>query len=559
MTPDQSGSESVPDRRDLLLEAGLVLSSELSLPQVLQRIVELAVRLTDCRYGALGVIGPGGHDLVEFIHTGVSDEERARIGDLPHGRGILGALIADARPLRLDDIARDPRSVGFPPHHPAMRSFLGAPVVARGRVFGNVYLTEKRGGGAFTEEDEKTLVTLAVQAGVAVANAQVHTDLQWHQQSLEALRAITASILAGSPTKDVLFRIADNARTLITADVAAIVAPDDDRGLRVVAAVGATASALVGLPIPPDTSISGAVLRTGEPFMTEDARAEPNMYPPMVQTARIGPAIFVPLTARSEPFGTLMVANEPGHRVFAESELRTVQGLADQAAVALEYGRAQEDLRSMAVLEDRERIARELHDGAIQDLFAAGMTLQAAAERVKDPDLRQRLERIVTTMDGVIVDLRNYIRGLRPTILAMSTLEPAIHRLSEDLEMTTGMSVVTDVDPAAAATAEPYSGEIVQIVREALSNVRHHAKAATCRVALRPEGDGVVLEIDDDGAGLPRGAARGGGNGLRNMERRVTDLGGTFAIESSAGEGTTVTLRLPAARSSAAPKPTATA
>lgn len=535
------------DRRDLLLEAGLVLSSELSLPQVLQRIVELAVTLTDCVYGALGVIGPTGTGLVEFIHTGLSDEERRRIGELPKGHGILGVLIADARPLRLEDLSQDPRSVGFPAHHPAMRSFLGAPVLARGRVFGNVYLTEKRGGGGFTAEDERTLVTLAAQAGVAIANAQVHTELQRHQQWLEALRAITASILAGSPTKDVLLRIADNARTLVAADLATIVAPGDGGALKVVAAVGAAAAPLSGLSIPPDTSISGAVMRTGEPFRSDDARSDPNVYPAMLRLGRIGPVIFVPLTARSEPFGTLMVANEPGRPVFRDEDLRMVQALADQAAVALEYGRAQEDLRSMAVLQDRERIARELHDGAIQDLFAAGMGLQAAADRVKDVDVRGRMERIVGTLDGVIVDLRNYIRGLRPTILAMSTLEPALQRLADDLEMTTGMTVVADIDGAAAAAAEPYSSDIVQIVREALSNVRHHAKAATCRVSLRADEDGVVVEIDDDGAGLPI-ARRSGGHGLGNMEHRVADLGGTFRIGSAAGQGTTVTLRLPKTR-----------
>jgi two-component system, NarL family, sensor histidine kinase DevS len=523
-----------------------VLSSELSLPQVLQRIVELAVRLTDCTYGALGVIGPTGKGLVEFVHTGLSDEERRRIGDPPKGHGVLGALISDARPLRLEDLSKDPRSVGFPKHHPPMRSFLGAPVVARGRVFGNVYLTEKRGGGAFTAQDERTLVTLAAQAGVAVANAQVHGDLQWHQQWLEALRAITASILAGSPTKDVLLRIAENARTLIGADLAAIVGPGTGGVLEIVAAVGPTAEALGELTVPREASISGTVLRTGEPFVSDDARADRNAYRPMVELGRIGPAIFVPLTARSEAFGTLVVANEPGRPTFREEELRMVQALADQAAVALEYGRAQRDLRLLAVLEDRERIARELHDGAIQDLFAAGMGLQFAADRIQDPDVRARLEKIATTIDGVIVDLRNYIRGLRPTILAMSTLEPAIHRLTDDLEMATGMTVVADVDPSAAALAEPYSGDIVQIVREALSNVRHHARAATCRVTLRADSDGIVLEIDDDGAGLPV-SRRDGGNGLRNMERRVADLGGTFRVESAVGRGTTIALRLPAA------------
>ncbi len=531
----------------------MLLSSELSLPQVLQRLVDLAVRLTDARYGALGVLDASGKGLAQFIHVGLSAEEGRAIGDLPKGRGILGALISDARPLRLDDLSTDPRSTGFPPHHPPMRSFLGAPVRARGRVFGNVYLTEKRGGGGFTEEDERTLVTLAAQAGVAISNAQTHAELRRHQQWLEALRSIGAAILAGSPTKDVLVRIADNARTLVAADLAAVVGPGGDRALRIVAAVGPTARTLDGLPVPLEGSLSGMAMRTGEAFVTDDARAERDAYPPMIEKGNIGPSMFVPLTARAEPFGTLVVANAPGQRAFVTDELRMVQALADQAAVALEYGRAQEDLRAMAVLEDRERIARELHDGAIQDLFAAGMGLQAAAERVKDGDLRRRLERIVTTLDSVIADLRNYIRGLRPTILAASTLEPAIHRLAGDLEVSTGMTVVADVDPRAAAAAELYAADVVQIVREALSNVRHHARARTCRVSVRTVGEEVVVEIDDDGVGLPPGGTIVGGNGLPNMRGRAADLGGSLRVASAPGDGTTVTLGLPLVRGEATP------
>jgi signal transduction histidine kinase len=363
------------DRRDRLIEAGMILASELSLDAVLQRIVELAVEITDAQYGALGVIGPGG-ELQEFITTGITFEEREAIGAPPHGRGILGALIEEGKPLRLPDISADPRSVGFPPNHPKMTSFLGAPIVVRGEVFGDIYLTEKHGAPEFDEGDERDVLVLAAQAGIAIENARLYNEI---------------------------------------------------------------------------------------------------------------------------------------HR--------------------------------LAVLEDRERIARELHDGVIQALFAVGMGLQGTALISQDEELATRIEGAVGDIDRVIRDLRNYIFGLRPGILADRQLDEALRHLGQEFQQKSGVITVVDIDPTAASELTPAGADILQLTREALSNVGRHAEAVTCRVSLYRSDDRLVLEVDDDGKGFDPDTSRRG-DGLTNLAERVRALGGTSSIESAPGKGTTIKVAL---------------
>jgi two-component system, NarL family, sensor histidine kinase DevS len=366
------------DRR--LIEAGMALASELALGAVLQRLVELAVELTDARYGALGVLTPDGRSIQEFITVGVTPEERAAIGDPPTGHGLLGALIRDARPLRIPYIKQDPRSVGFPPNHPPMTSLLGAPIAGRGRVFGNVYLTDKQSADAFDEEDERVLLVLATQAAVAVENARLHDETERNSQELQRLQ----------------------------------------------------------------------------------------------------------------------------------------------------------------VLEERERIGKELHDGVIQSLFAVGMHLQGLAAASSDERTNQSLESAVEDIDHAIRDLRNYIFGLRPGILADHQLDEAIRELCSEFEARSGVVAIADIDARAAAELSSSAGDVIQIVREALSNVERHAAAATCRVTLRyAGGSDIELTIDDDGAGF---AARPtGGMGLANLLERVESIGGTFVVSSSAADGTLLT------------------
>jgi two-component system, NarL family, sensor histidine kinase DevS len=370
------------DRR--LIEAGMILASELTLDTVLLRIVELAVDLTDARYGALGVLTPDGRLIEEFITVGISPEERAALGDPPTGHGLLGALITEARPLRIPDISADPRSVGFPPHHPPMKSLLGAPVAGRGKVFGNLYLTDKQGAETFDEEDERVLWVLATQAAIAVENARLYDETEHKSRELQRLQ----------------------------------------------------------------------------------------------------------------------------------------------------------------VLEERERIAKELHDGVIQSLFAVGMSLQGLAAATDDEDMARRLEAAVEDVDHSIRDLRNYIFGLRPGILADRQLDQALKEMASEFGARTGVVTVVDVDSEAASQLASRAGDVVQLAREALSNVGRHGAATTCRVSLRRGDTGLFLEIDDDGRGFDVDMTTWG-MGLSNLRARVEALGGVLQVESTPGEGTTVRATFP--------------
>ena len=533
----------IQERYERLLEAGLALAGDLALPATLQRIVELAAGLAGARYGALGVLGRDGV-ITEFITTGVSVEERAAIGHIPHGRGILGVLIDDARPLRLHDIAEDPRSVGLPPNHPPMRSFLGVPVMARGRVYGNLYLTEKQGGEDFDAGDERALTLLAGQAGAAIEAAQLYEEASDRAQRLEAIREITTAILAATDTGELLALIVGHARALVGAALATLALPVDDERLAVEAADGLLADELRGMVFPAEGSVTGEVLRTGKAVVLADAAADGRSAQPIVR-AGVGPAVFVPLAVRGRTLGTLTVANASGGALLRETAVQLVETFAEQAAVALEYARLQGELQRLAVLEDRERIAKELHDGAIQALFAVGMGLQGSALLAGDAELRDRLQNAVEELDRVIRDLRNYIFGLRPGILADRQLDQALHGLAEEFQQRTGVLVIAEVDPGAAAELTGRAADVVQLASEALSNVSRHAEAATCRVSLYRDPDGAVLEVDDDGRGFDPAAATGTGQGLGNLRERAESLGGRAEIQSAPGEGTRVRVRIP--------------
>jgi signal transduction histidine kinase len=534
------------DRSVRLLETGMALASEQSLPVLLQRLVELAVELTGARYGALGVIGPDG-DLEDFLTTGITDEERAAIGPLPRGRGLLGVLIDDARPLRLDGISRDARSVGFPPHHPPMHSFLGAPVRARGRVFGNLYLTEKRGASDFTAEDEEALVTLATQAGIAVSNARLHEETRLRQRWLDAVRETTGAILEGADRDGVLRLVARSARELVDADLATILTPGAvGEAMRITVADGLHAGDLEGMRVP-SSSLSGEVIRTGATLVVDDAVTDPRSHQPMVGSAEMGPGIFVPLSVRGVAFGTLAVANQTGGRPFRVDEVRIVESFADQAALGLEYIRAQRELHRLSLLEDRERIARDLHDGVIQALFAVGLSLQGTAAIVVENRVGERLQDAVNEIDRVIGDLRSYIFGLRPQVLSADRgIGEALDQIAHEFQATSGVTTVVELDESLEGPLAANAVDLVQLSREALSNVGRHAAAQTCRVSLRRQGGTALLEIDDDGTGFDVAAAGArGGMGLGNLRSRAASIGGAVEITSVAGEGTTVRISLP--------------
>ncbi len=526
-----------------LLETGLALAAELSLPALLQRIVDLAAELTAARYGALGVVSPDGSGLVDFITTGVGADARAAIGHLPRGEGILGVLIHDATPLRLVNIADDPRSVGFPPDHPPMRAFLGAPIRAHGRVFGNIYLTDKRGASAFTADDEAALVVLATQAGVAIANARVHEEVRMHERWLDAVREVTTMLLAGGAWRAVLQVVAQRAREIAAADLATISVPDGGR-LRIVVADGAAAHELVDAEVPLEGSLSSRVIRTRATLRIDDA-ASSGLSQPMVSAAGVGPMILVPMALRGGSQGVLAVGRKAGGSAFAGTDVPRLESFAEQAALALEYARAQSELARLTMVEDRERIARDLHDGVIQSLFAVGLGLQGMAGVVGDARLADRMQQTVGEIDRVIGDLRGYIFGLRPSALSADGLSNALEQLAHEYQETTGMTVAVDVDASLEAALAGQAVNIAHVVREALSNAGRHSGAATCRVSVRRDRACAVVEVDDDGRGFDVGAAPRG-MGLVNLAERAASMAGTLDITSVIGEGTTVTVTLPA-------------
>jgi signal transduction histidine kinase len=538
-------AERTEDRITKLLEAGMAMASELSLPALLQRIIDLAAAITGARYGALGVLGRTG-GIREFVTTGITDPERARIGHLPVGRGILGLLIKEARPIRIPDITKDPRSVGFPPDHPPMRSFLGVPVMSGGKVFGNLYLTEKQDASEFTEEDEQAVVLLAAQAGVAVDNARLYEEARLRERRLEATREITEAILTGAEPTGVLGLIARRARELVDADVATIAVPADVPGqLVLVAAEGKDAEDMLGMRFPVAESVSGEVISSGKPAVIDRMRNQSGSQQPLVRIEGIGPAMFVPLSAGGQPFGTLGVGSEEVREAFEPEDLGVLQTFAGQASVALEYARARRELDRLMVMEDRERIAKELHDGVIQSLFAVGMGMQATAQLARDPAIEERVESAVAEIDRVIRDLRNYIFGLRPGILADQELDQALRQMVKEFEEKTGTLAIADIDPKVATALGPKAPDVLQLAREALSNVGRHSGAATCRISLVRDDGMALLEVDDDGDGFDPAKRKGTGQGLRNLEERAKKLSGAFEIQSVPREGTTVRVRIP--------------
>lgn len=526
------------------MEAGLTLASELSLPIVLQRIVDVAVDVTDARYGALGVIGEG-NTLVEFVTTGISAERRKAIGPLPSGRGVLGLLIHEPKPMRLEKIGDHPESVGFPPNHPPMHSFLGAPVKAMGRVFGNIYLAEKRGRERFSDEDEEALSILAAQAGVAIANATLYEEVRSRERWLDALRDITEKMLSGADEDSLLNSVAEHAQDLAGADAATIITTTGIPGeLVVAAATGARSAEFRGQDVPQGGSISGAVIETREAMIFEDVSSDPLGYQPIVRTGKFGPAYFGPLRVAGGVSGTLMVANLKGGPRFDRYKVELIETFADQASIAIQYGRAQAEVRRLSLMEERERIAKELHDGVIQSLFATGMSLQSTALIANSPEMAARIEGAVEELDRVIRDLRNYIFGLRPGILADRQLDQALRQLGDDMRGRSKVDVDVAVDAALAATLSGRSADIVQLAREALSNVARHARAKHASLSLSRMGSTAVLTVEDDGVGFDT-KAPAVGSGVRNMNERAAALGGDFQLASRNGKGTKLRVSFP--------------
>jgi signal transduction histidine kinase len=519
------------DRMRGLLAAVVAIGSGLDLESTLGRIVEAAVGLVDAEYGALGVIGEDQR-LAEFIPVGLTEDEIGRIHHWPEGLGLLGLLIDDPKPLRLADIAAHPASSGFPDGHPQMRSFLGVPVLLRDEVFGNLYLTNKRGGGEFTEEDEAVLVALGAAAGVAVENARLYEAARRQQRWIQASAEVTTKLLSGSAPGEVLAGITRQALELSGGDLAVLALPDEQgRGLTITYAEGNGAGAARGLVLPAGQSLSGRVLATGEPVTSADfANDERAARAARGAMSQIGPAIVFPLGAPGNVRGVLTVGRCHGGAPFPQAQADVVASFAAQAGIALELAATRAETERLSVYEDRERIARDLHDLVIQRLYATGMSLEATMPMVTRPEIASRITHAVDAMDETIKDIRATIFELQARgAMGQPDLREDIVALVEEM---TGMLGFAPSLRLGAGLGDDISPEVAEqalaALREALSNAARHANASQVEVTVDVDGDGILaVQVSDDGTGLPPGGRR---SGLRNLAGRAEELGGELRL-----------------------------
>jgi signal transduction histidine kinase len=524
------------DRLDGLVEAMLVVTSDLDLDTTLRTIVHTAIELVDARYGALGVRG-SGHDLVAFIYEGIDEEQRERIGELPEGRGVLGVLIDDPKPIRLDDIAQHPDSVGFPANHPPMRAFLGVPVRIRDDVFGNLYLTEKANGQPFSEDDEVLVGALAAAAGIAIENARLYEQSRVRQSWIEATRDIATELLSGADPARVFRLIADEALKLTEAQatLVAVPAPDDKPSSEVrELLVAEIAGTLPALGPAPTISVRGTPV--GDVFLDRTPRRFDRLDLKIGELEiRAVSALALPLRATDKVAGVLVALRHDDGTPFSQDQQEMMAAFADQAALAWQLATSQRLARELDILADRDRIARDLHDHVIQRLFAVGLGLQGTIPRARSMEVQQRLSDYVDDLQAVIEEIRTAIfdlHGAAPGGTRLrQRLDEAIAQFSDGtLHITTQFSgPLSVVDPTLADHAEA-------VVREAVSNAVRHAHATTLRVTVKVD-DELTVEVVDNGRGISEGTRR---SGLTNMHYRAEPVGGTFTVDTPAAGGTSV-------------------
>jgi signal transduction histidine kinase len=517
------------ERVRALLDAVVAVGGNLELPATLQRVVAAAARLVGAHYAALGVLDSSGDGLSEFITWGVDAEERAAIGEPPRGHGILGLLITDPRPLRLHDLKEHPESYGFPPNHPPMNTFLGVPVRGRGRVFGNLYLTDKEGAEDFTDDDEHAVIALATAAGVAIENAQLYEQTQRRERWLEATAEIQQRLLRAADRSDVLDLVTTRAREVAGADLSLIVLEADDGGLRVEAVSGAPGLLEAELP------------RTGPLLDVLDrgatVRLATGVALPGVDDARS--ALLVPFTGPGGVGGALLVAAVSSREGAwpPDDDVEAMRGFAAQAALALDRAQAREDRAALAVFADRDRIARDLHDLVIQRLFATGLSLQGTARLAESSDVEQRIRSSVNDLDATIRDIRGTIFALGQT--GMSTdLRAQVREAVTAAAATLGYGPRVVLEgPLDSAVPDHIRPHLIAVLVESLSNAARHAAGTGVDVRVAVEGAQVIVEVTDDGRGF---TLTGHESGLGNMRRRAEEVGGMFEVNSGDGEGTTV-------------------
>jgi signal transduction histidine kinase len=514
-----------------LVAANRMIIADLKLPAVLRRIVEAACRLVDARYGALGVISPTGDSLQSFITVGIDEEATAAIGDLPKGRGLLGALIDDPHPIRLARINDDARSAGFPPNHPPMSSFLGVPIVVRDEVFGNLYLTEST-RGEFSADDEEVALSLAATAGVAIENARLFEQEERRQRWLQASVEVTTQLL--SPDGDEpLDLIAREAGEIADADIVTVVLPVPHSNQLMVEVVASRhPTELAGFQFAAESTLSAQAISSGLPVMIDDAAHQTAVSMHLSTALEVGPVMALPLTTSNGVRGALVIGRLVGRQAFDAEELDMATTFANHAAVALELADARSNEQRIILLEDRDRIARDLHDHVIQRLFAAGLGLDGLVGTVPAP-ADQRIGAVVDEIDATIRQIRTSIFELRgnlgPTIGSVRT--QLLGLIEEVQPMLPVEPQVIFVGPVDAVISDEVADDLLAVLREALTNIARHAGASSVRIQLSASTSEAHLEIADDGVGLRTATRR---SGLANLRQRAQLRGGTMTIESPA-------------------------
>ncbi|MFI6092417.1 GAF domain-containing sensor histidine kinase [Streptomyces sp. NPDC051218] len=534
-----------------LLEAMRSVGAGLELHTTLDRICETAAELADAHYAAIGVVSEDGKGLSDFVYTGIDEETAERIGRLPDGhKGLLGALIHQPETLRLAHLSADPRSCGFPPHHPPMRTFLGVPIRVQGEIFGNLYLTEKRGGADFNEYDVHMVRVLATEAGIAIGNARLYEAAMQRERWIDGSVAVTTALLSGSDAEEALAVVAEQARHLADSAAGIVLLPDEEGGMEIVAVSSDEPSGMLGVIVPPESRIITDLL-AGDSVFVDDAATDPRV---MTDLARgYGPVMMLPLQSDGRVMGTLVTPRARGARPFSETERTLATQFASQAALALMMAEAQRDRERLAVYEDRDRIARDLHDLVIQRLFATGMMLESAQRRSVVPEVQTGVGKAVDELDVTIQEIRTAIFALQQgPAEAPSGLRTRVLREINMAAVPLGFKPSHHfVGPVDAVVGELSGKNLIAALREALSNAFRHAHADRIDVVVDatvtlPDGQrGVRLTVSDDGVGIAEGGRR---SGLKNLKRRAESLGGDSWYGPGTGEdggGTTVVWQAP--------------
>jgi signal transduction histidine kinase len=534
-----------------LVEAGIALSSELTLDAVLQRLVEAAAELTGARYAALGVLDATGKELERFITHGIDPETQAAIGALPRGRGILGVLIRDARLLRLHDIAEDDRSVGFPLNHPPMKTFLGVPILLRGVAYGNLYLTEKEGGADFSPGDEEVVTLLASQAAVAIENARLYESSREWARQLESLDEIMNAMLSEIEPGRILTLVVDKMSALLDARFVAVLVATGDGWLEIAAARGEQADELVGLRLAVGRSKSGRVLQEGTTARIDSVLDDPDADPELMRRIGARAGLWVPLLVRDETIGVLMALDRRQHDPrFTDADLRLAQRFASRAAVAVDLSRRVARTTVQRIVsgqeQERRRLSRELHDETGQALTSILLGLRSIEDAQGTERFPAALAELREMVVATLQDVRRLAVELRPKALDDFGLVAALERLTSSFAEHTGITVDLESQLEDARLPDEVETVLYRVVQEALTNVVKHAQAEHVSVLLHPRPGRVAVVIEDDGRGFTDREEGSDGIGLLGMEERVALVGGSLAVESSAGVGTTIAVEVPA-------------